>query len=148
MKSAASALIAGLLLAITSSVTVASHDTQESLEKRVAKIGNVTVMTEEEAKAAAEQAQATAQASSGPADGESIYGAYCGACHTSGVGGAPIVGDAGVWAARLDKGLETLIENAINGIQGDAGVMPARGGSNASDEEMAAAVKYMIEASQ
>lgn len=70
--------------------------------------------------------------------------APCAACHASGAAGAPIVGDAAVWAERLTKGTETLYSNAINGI----GAMPAKGGLNLSDNTVKAAVDYMLEQSQ
>ena len=70
--------------------------------------------------------------------------APCAACHASGAAGAPIVGDAAVWAERLTKGTDTLYSNAINGI----GAMPAKGGLNLSDNTVKNAVDYMLEQSQ
>ena len=68
-----------------------------------------------------------------------LYASACAACHTSGVAGAPMLGDAAVWANRTSVGLATLVTNAING----KGVMPARGGSTLSDDEIELAVKYL-----
>ena len=151
MKSLHFALSAGLILAASSFISFANHNSEESLVERVSKIGAVNVMTDDEKaemeKQMAEQASAAEDA--GPADGAAIYAQSCGLCHDAGVGGAPIVGNAEQWTARIDKGLETLIENAINGFNGDAGVMPAKGGNPAlSDEEVTAAVEYMVEQSQ
>ncbi len=70
--------------------------------------------------------------------------APCAACHASGAAGAPIVGDAAVWAERLAKGTEVLYQNAINGI----GAMPAKGGLPLSDNTVKAAVDYMLEQSK
>lgn len=71
--------------------------------------------------------------------------APCAACHTSGVAGAPIIGDAAIWAERLKKGTETLYSNAINGIN----AMPAKGGFvNLTDNTVKAAVDYMLEESK
>ena len=81
--------------------------------------------------------------------GEGVYMNFCASCHDSGLAGAPKVGDKENWQKRLSKGEEDVIANAINGYQGETGFMPAKGGmSSLSDEEVAAAVKYMIEQSE
>lgn len=83
-------------------------------------------------------------ANAAPRSGEEVYNGACAACHTAGVAGAPRTGDKAGWAARIAKGIETLYASAINGI----GAMPAKGGQNISDEEVKAAVDYMVEASK
>lgn len=90
--------------------------------------------------AAAEPAAAT------PSDpGEATYGKICFSCHDAGIAGAPKIGDQAAWASRLEKGTEMVVSNAINGFQGEAGVMPARGGlPNLSDDDVRAAVMYML----
>ena len=87
-------------------------------------------------------------AAAGPVDvGAAAYGKICFACHDAGVGGAPKKGDKAAWADRLQKGQEMLVSNAINGIQGDAGIMPAKGGlASLSDDEVRAAVMHMLAA--
>ena len=88
---------------------------------------------------------ATAEASKG----QGVYMNFCASCHASGLAGAPKMGDKTDWQKRLKKGEEALIKNAINGYQGETGFMPAKGGmSSLSDEEVAAAVNYMLEQSQ
>jgi len=80
------------------------------------------------------------------ADGKAVYDQACMACHAQGVAGAPKFGDAEAWAPRIEQGMETLYENSINGFQGETGVMPPKGGfANLSDEEVKAAVDYMVE---
>lgn len=81
-----------------------------------------------------------------PRTGEQVYTASCGACHASGVSGAPKFGDAADWSARLsDKGLEMLYSNAINGIN----AMPPKGlCMDCSDDEIHGAIDYMMENSQ
>lgn len=91
---------------------------------------------------AANAAAATVNVSSDA--GKTLYQSACMACHGAGVAGAPKVGDKGAWTQRIAKGKDTLYQNAIKGI----GVMPAKGGAQASDEEVKAAVDYMITASQ
>jgi len=81
----------------------------------------------------------------GTLDGAVIYNALCGACHTSGAGGAPLM-QTDVWKERMAQGVETLITHAINGYQGSAGLMPARGGNpSLTDEQVAATVHWMLD---
>lgn len=76
--------------------------------------------------------------------GEQVYNAACFACHGAGVGGAPKLGDAADWKPRLAQGPATLNKHALEGFQGQAGVMPAKGGRvDLSDDEIIAAVKFM-----
>lgn len=95
------------------------------------------------APAAASSAPATTAAASGDA-GEKLYGSVCKTCHEGGLLGAPKFEDKGAWAPRIAQGKETLYKHAIEGFQGKNGVMPAKGGSTASDAEVKAAVDYMV----
>ncbi|MBT8135553.1 MAG: c-type cytochrome [Gammaproteobacteria bacterium] len=93
-------------------------------------------------------AAAVAAADSG-ADGEKIYNSACMACHMLGVAGAPKFGDADAWTPRIARGIDTLYSNSINGYQGEAGVMPPKGGRlDLSDDEVKAAVDHMVGAVQ
>jgi len=74
--------------------------------------------------------------------GEKVYQQACQMCHEAGVAGSPMTGDAAAWADRIAKGRDKLVESAINGI----GVMPPKGGqSQLSDEDVAAAVDFLIQ---
>ncbi|KRB94104.1 c-type cytochrome [Noviherbaspirillum sp. Root189] len=96
-----------------------------------------------------QQTQALAAAApAAKADGKKVFDASCAACHGAGVAGAPKVGDKAAWAPRIQQGSATLYEHAIKGFQGKAGMMPPKGGSSASDEEVKAAVDYMADASK
>lgn len=78
----------------------------------------------------------------GEISGSDIYGNVCAACHDSGAAGAPARGEEGDWEERIDQGIETLYEHAINGI----GAMPPRGGNaDLSDEEVMAATNHLVE---
>jgi cytochrome c5 len=73
-------------------------------------------------------------------DGLAVYGSTCVACHGAGVAGAPKVGDAGAWSARIAQGYDTLRKHAIEGLR----AMPAKGGNpDLDDVEVARAVVYM-----
>lgn len=79
-------------------------------------------------------------------DPATTYQNTCYACHGTGAAHAPVVGDVIEWEIRLEKGLETLVQNSIQGLNG---VMPPRGLCNTcSDEDMLALVEYMLENSQ
>jgi len=81
----------------------------------------------------------------GPRSGEDIYKASCSACHATDAIGAPMFGNAEAWKDRIAKGEQTLIDNAINGIN----AMPPMGTcATCSKEEIANTVKYMVESSQ
>ena len=95
------------------------------------------------ASAAATTTTATATPVSADA-GEKLFGSVCTTCHTAGLMGAPKFGDKAAWAPRIAQGKETLYKHAIGGYQGKSGVMPAKGGSQASDDEVKAAVDYMV----
>ncbi len=91
----------------------------------------------------------TFMAGTAMADGKAVYNSGCAACHATGVAGAPKMGDKAAWAARIGQDKETLYGHAINGFQGETGVMPPKGGfMNLSDDEIKTAVDYMIEANK
>lgn len=95
-------------------------------------------------------AEATGPAASGGADkGKSVYDSACLVCHAAGVAGAPKVGDKEAWAPRIAQGTDTLVKHAIEGLQGSTGVMPPKGGrDDLSDDDVKAAVLYMVGLSQ
>jgi cytochrome c5 len=66
------------------------------------------------------------------------------ACHAAGVAGAPKFGDKAVWAPRIATGMDALYASAIKGKN----AMPAKGGSGASDDDVKAAVQYMVAAAK
>lgn len=81
--------------------------------------------------------------------GQSTWQANCQVCHLQGIAGAPPMGDKSGWQPRIAQGESVLIEHALRGFEGDKGYMPARGGnSGLSDEQVIAAVRYMITNSQ
>jgi cytochrome c len=80
--------------------------------------------------------------------GESVYNSTCKSCHSIGIAGSPKFGDSKEWGTRFSKGKDVLYQGAINGYEGDAGFMPAKGGKlSLTDDEVKAAVDYMLESS-
>ncbi len=63
-----------------------------------------------------------------PKDGAELYASVCSSCHATGVGGAPKAGDKAAWGPRIAQGKDVLYQHALNGYQGKAGAMPAKGG--------------------
>ena len=78
---------------------------------------------------------------------EQKYMTSCFACHSTGAAGAPKVG-AGMsaeWTPRLEKGLDAVVGNTINGIN----TMPAKGLCfDCTDDDLRAIVEYMIASSE
>ena len=127
------AAIAGALLALSAS---AASNREEAIAERVKPAGQVCIQGD--ACATASVAAASAGGSKSP---EEIYQASCAACHASGVGGAPITGDAGAWQARMAQGMDTLVENAIKGVN----AMPPMGTCfSCSNDDIKATVEYMV----
>lgn len=90
---------------------------------------------------------ATESVASGPRSGEDVYNGACMACHASGAAGAPKVGDVAAWSGRITKGMDALYAAGVNGVPGTG--MIAKGGCmTCSDEEIYAAVDYMVDNSQ
>lgn len=112
-------------------------------EERIAPVASVRTGDDAAQPEVNEESTPEVAASSAPfdgsLDGKLIYDNVCAACHNTGVADAPIPG--GTMNERADKGLETLVTNAINGLN----VMPPRGGnSDLTDEQVRASVEYML----
>lgn len=139
-----------MLMLASAPMALADHMSSHSIEQRMQSKDNIGLYKKGEepqkdaANAIAASNNSQDAASDAPIDAEKLYQTGCMACHASGAAGAPKLGVASDWQARIAKGRETLISNSINGI----GAMPARGGFNYNDQEMAAIVDYMLEKSQ
>jgi cytochrome c5 len=118
-----------LVVALVSIATAAKGHAQvdaEAVNLRIAPVATVKIA-------------APAGAAGASRSGEQIYKAVCAACHDAGVANAPKLGDKGAWAPRLTQGLEGLLKSAIAGKN----AMPPKGGSDASDTELARTIVYM-----
>jgi len=96
------------------------------------------------APAAASAPAAAPQVAAAGGGGEALYKQTCFVCHASGAAGAPKFGDKAAWAPRIQQGMPALVQNAIKGKN----AMPPKGGSTASDQDVRAAVEYMVNASK
>lgn len=72
--------------------------------------------------------------------GKTRYDQTCHLCHVQGMLNAPKPDDKIAWKPRLAKGMDTLQQNAIKGF----GKMPAQAVDGISEEEVKAAVEYMV----
>jgi cytochrome c5 len=76
---------------------------------------------------------------------EATYMQSCFACHNSGAGGAPKLDNPDEWNSRMEKGMEGMMANVINGVN----AMPAKGLCfNCTTEDLQAIVEYMYSSSQ
>ena len=120
----------------------ALRSTASSAAERIKPVGRIEVTSAETQRDPVKIAVAATPASRG---GQQVYQASCVACHGAGIAGAPKTEDKGQWTKRIAKGLDALYASAVNGVQGTAGVMPAKGGNPAlSDADVKAAVDYMV----
>ena len=120
-------------------------DTQrQEISERLAPVGKLAIegeiMAVEEA-----PVESSASAETGVAvgrSGEDIYNSKCVACHASGAAGAPKLGVSADWKDRLAKGVDALYASAASGLN----AMPPKGlCMDCSDEELKAAIDYMLE---
>jgi cytochrome c5 len=75
-----------------------------------------------------------------PTTGEQAFTKVCSACHSTGVNGAPKIGDHAAWGPRIAQGKEVLYKAAIGGL----GNMPPKGGTNWPDATIRMTVDYMV----
>jgi len=82
--------------------------------------------------------------------GAQIWDGTCRGCHGLGIADSPKITDIEAWAPRIAQGREVLYQHAINGHFGpDSAMMPPRGGNDElTDDEVKAAVDFMISNSQ
>lgn len=102
---------------------VTAQDMDRSVAQRIRKVGAVEIR----------------DANRPLKSGEEVFRAQCTACHTPGAAGAPKVGDAAAWSARIRTGFDALVVSALKG----KGAMPPQSGGDFEDTEIARAVAYM-----
>ena len=121
---------------------------QAAIDERLKPVGRVLMMGDAELAAATAAAVATPTPVATVMTGPQVYNAACIVCHQPGVTtGAPTIGDVAAWAPRIAQGMDTLYQHALAGFTGPAGTfMPPKGGRvDLSDDEIKAAVDYLVE---
>ncbi|MFT5887420.1 MAG: cytochrome c5 [Zhongshania sp.] len=126
------------LLLVCMSAWALTDKQRADVEMRIQPVGKVCLQGDNSCGAAMASAGGAAKS------GEDIYNTTCVGCHASGAGGAPKVGDVAIWSTRTGKGIDAVYQNAIKGFN-NIGMMPAKGlCMSCSDEEVMAAVDYMV----
>jgi len=129
-----------MALAFSAAAVELTDAQRADIEKRIKPVGEVCLQGDSSCAVAS-------AAASGPRSGEEVFNAACTACHSTGAAGAPKLGDTAAWADRIAKGMDALHQSGLNGVPGTG--MIAKGGCmNCSDEEVMAAVDYMVEHSK
>lgn len=125
--------LAAAIAGFTASVNAAN----ETAADRTKPIGEVC-MAGDPCAAAAVASAGTGEARSG----EQVYSTKCFTCHATGAAGAPKLGDAAAWAARLsERGEDGMYQSAIKGFK----AMPAKGlCMDCSDDEIKGAVDHIL----
>jgi cytochrome c5 len=114
----------------------------EDVIKRIEPVAQVYVGEAPVVEVAAVEAAATEPAAAVEnAGGGQVVTQVCALCHSTGMMNSPKLGSADDWAPRIEKGIDVLYANAINGFN----MMPARGGRpDLSDDDVKAAVDHML----
>ncbi len=120
---------------------------QDAVFSRIRPVGQVYMAGEEqESEAPTVETPAAPEPVATVMTGPQVYNAACAMCHGAGIGGAPILGDAGQWVERIAQGNDVLIQHAIEGFAGSTGFMPAKGGRiDLTDGEIESAVDFMVD---
>ncbi|AVC42472.1 cytochrome C [Achromobacter xylosoxidans] len=77
--------------------------------------------------------------------GEKLYKSVCFACHATGVANAPKFGDKAAWDPYIKTGMDAMVKVAM---QGKPPMPPKGGAANASEDDIRAAVQYMVDAAK
>ena len=83
-----------------------------------------------------------AMASAWAADGQAVFDQNCAVCHKM---LSPKFGDKAAWAPRIKLGNDVLVDSVI---KGKGGMPPRAGKPNLSDDDIKAAVTYVVSKSQ
>lgn len=143
------AIMAGIAVVATilvlAAINMGDADEPQAVEvalENIKPVGQVYIAGESEPEP---EPVAAAAADAGPKSGDEIYNASCAACHGTGAAGAPKLDDAAAWAPRIAQGMDKLLSNAISGLN----AMPPKGlCMTCSDDDLKAAIEYMVSQSQ
>ena len=79
-------------------------------------------------------------------NGEIIYKKICMSCHHRGIVGAPKLNEFLRWKKILNKGIDSLFLNTLNGFNGFYGSMPPKGACvNCTNSDLFDALYFMLD---
>lgn len=125
-----------------------SINSVRAVNERTQPVGKVCLEGETCVQESAEQvatpggtAPQAAVAAKAPRDAAQVVQTSCFSCHGTGAAGAPVIGQP-IWKTlESEKGLDGLLQSAING----KGAMPPKGlCMDCSDDEIKAAIEYIL----
>ncbi len=138
--------VAAIFMAVLAG-TVSAQTAEQRIADRIRPVGEVCLAGD----ACASGTAATSQVGTAPSsvaagqefDAQQVYVQSCAVCHDSGMAGAPRRDNPEAWSSRVEeKGLATVVQNAITGIN----AMPARGMCmTCSDEDIEELVMFLLE---
>ena len=132
--------VLSMMLGVAKNVVAPESMSNEDVVQRIKPVAEVYVGEAPIVEVVETAAPATSDGAS-----NTLVTQVCAICHGTGMMNSPKLGDAGDWAPRIEKGIDVLYTNAINGLN----MMPAKGGNpNLSDDEVKAAVDHMISQAQ
>jgi cytochrome c5 len=117
------------------------HDSQLRIDKESIPMN----FASKAAALAAVTAVALASGIASAADGKGTYDKVCTVCHASGVANAPKYGDKAAWGPRIAQGKDALF-NSVN--KGKGAMPPRAGNADLKDEDIKAAIDYMVAAAK
>jgi cytochrome c5 len=100
---------------------------------------------------AAPKVAAAAKSVSASGEGVKLFQAKCFACHslaTAAALGAPAIGDKKAWAPRIAKGMNALMNTALNGSKINPAMLPKGGAFDLSDTQIKSIVEHMVNSSK
>ncbi len=124
------------------SVTISAVH-KKVLEERLRPVGTICLHGDPCAQAIPQTSSLSADEKKTPAQ---LYRIGCAACHDTGIGDAPKIGDRRIWRQRRRSGgIEQLYSSAINGLN----TMPARGLCvGCTDQQLRDVVDYIVSKSR
>ena len=138
-------LILSNMLAVADNVIEPEPMDAEAIAERLKPVARENIGEEQIAQAPVAEETEAADDAADASVGKQVVTQVCAVCHGSGMMNSPKVGNAADWAPRLEKGIDTLYDHAINGFN----MMPARGGNpKLTDDEVKAAVDYMVSSAE
>lgn len=111
--------------------------TNDDIAKRLEPVGKVCIQGEE-----CKGMEVAVTAGGGAKTPDEIIAKHCNACHSTGLLGAPKIGDTAAWKERADHqgGLDGILAKAITGIN----AMPPKGTcADCSDADLKGAIEKM-----